>query len=51
MITLVGDRPNYLSMTNYVLRLILVVSVNNVMTFFAYISDQNIFFEMTIFAN
>ena len=30
---------------------LLVVSVNNVITFSAYKSDQNIFFEMTIFAD
>ena len=30
---------------------VVVVSVNNVMTFAAYISDQNRFFEITIFAN
>ena len=40
-------RPNYLR--DNVLQRILVASVNNVVTFSAYINDQNIFFEMTIF--
>ena len=40
-------RPNYLR--DNVLHRILVASVNNAVTFSAYINDQNIFFEMTIF--